>query len=145
MEHYSRVLVQQNKKLCPPSFQSRTWDNRQTLSLLLKGTSRNVFGKKLEHSGAWLLENFKGTLKSVIHIFNTYWTSICPQNCFNSFWHSWTRCWKYSSFCPSWHDSMNQLLQIFQLHIHDPNLLFQHISKVLFWTEIIVVLKKWVW
>ncbi len=35
-------------------------------------------------------------------------------------------------FGPYWHDSITQLLQICQLHIHDANLPFHHIPKVLY-------------
>ncbi len=52
-----------------------------------------------------------------------------------------TRCWKHSSgFCPYWHDNITQLLQICRLHIHDVNLPFHHITKMLYWIEI-----WWLW
>ncbi len=54
-----------------------------------------------------------------------------------------TRCWIHSS--EIWvhidrHDSIMQLLQICRLHIHDANLPFHHIPKVLYWIEI-----WWLW
>ncbi len=60
-------------------------------------------------------------------------------------------------FGPYWHDSITQLLQICRLHIHDANLSFHHIPKVVYWIEIwwlwrpfveselIVMFKKPVW
>lgn len=41
---------------------------------------------------------------------------------------------------PYRHDSITQLLQIYQLHIYDVNLLFQPIPEVLYWIEI-----WWLW
>jgi len=37
---------------------------------------------------------------------------------------------------PYWHDSITQWLQICWLLIHDVNLLFHHIPKLLYWIEI---------
>ncbi len=44
---------------------------------------------------------------------------------------------RFWSIC---HDSITQLLQICRLHIHDENLSFHHIPKVLYWIEI-----WWLW
>ncbi len=41
---------------------------------------------------------------------------------------------------PYWPDSITQLLQICRLHIHDVNLPFHHIPKMLYWIEI-----WWLW
>ncbi len=43
-------------------------------------------------------------------------------------------------FGPYCHDSITQLLQICRLHIHDENLPFHHIPKMLYWIEI-----WWLW
>ncbi len=52
-------------------------------------------------------------------------------------------CWKHKvmetflkDFGPYRHDSIMQLLQICRLHIHDVNLSFHHIPRVLYWFEI---------
>ncbi len=70
------------------------------------------------------------------------WTPFCLQNCLNSSWHRFnkvleTLLW---DFGPYWHDRITQLLQICRLHIHDVNLSFHHIPKVLYWIEI-----WWLW
>ncbi len=51
------------------------------------------------------------------------------------------RCWKVlETFLldsgPYCHDNITQLLQICRLHIHDTNLPFHHIPKVLYWIKI---------
>ncbi len=73
------------------------------------------------------------------------WTAFCLQN-FNSSWHRFTKVLEtfLRDFDPYWHDSITQLLQICRLHIHDANLPFHHIPKVLYWIEI-WWLKKPVW
>lgn len=42
-----------------------------------------------------------------------------------------TRCWKHFILVLYWHDSVMQLLHICWLHVHDANLIFQHILNVL--------------
>ncbi len=71
-----------------------------------------------------------------------YWTPFCLQNCFNSSWHRFNKVLEtfLTDFGPYWHDSITQLLQIYRLHIHDANLPFHHIPKVLCWIEI-----WWLW
>ncbi len=66
------------------------------------------------------------------------WTPFCLQNCLNSSWHGFNKMLEtfLRDFGPYWHDSITQLLQICQLHIHDANLPFNQIPKVLYWTEI---------
>ena len=66
------------------------------------------------------------------------WTPFCLQNCLNSWWQRFNKLLETFlwDFGPYWHDSITQLLQICWQHIHDTNLLLQHISKVLFWMEI---------
>ncbi len=66
------------------------------------------------------------------------WTLFCLQNCFNSSWHRLNKVLEtlLRDFGPYWHDSITQLLQICRLHIHDANLSFHHIPKVLYWIEI---------
>lgn len=39
-------------------------------------------------------------------------------------------------FGPYRHDRITQLLQICQLHVHDENLIFHHIPKLVYWIEI---------
>ncbi len=66
------------------------------------------------------------------------WTSFCLQNCLNSSWLRFNKVLEtfLRDFGPYWHDSITQLLQICRLHIHDVNLPFHHIPKVLYWIEI---------
>ncbi len=66
------------------------------------------------------------------------WTPFCLQNCLNSLWHRFNKVLEtfLRDFGPYWHDSITQLLQICRLHIHDDNLSFHHIPKVLYWIEI---------
>ncbi len=70
------------------------------------------------------------------------WTPLCLQNCLNSSWHRFNKVLEtfFRDFGPYWHDSITQLLQICRLHIHDANLPFHHIPKVLYWIEI-----WWLW
>ncbi len=70
------------------------------------------------------------------------WTPFCLQNCLNSSWHWFNKVLEtfLRDFGPYWHDSITQLLQICRLHIHDENLPFHHIPKVLYWMEI-----WWLW
>ncbi len=70
------------------------------------------------------------------------WTPFCHQNCLNSSWHRFNKVLEtfFRDFGPYWHDSITQLLQICRLHIHDANLPFHHIPKVLYWIEI-----WWLW
>ncbi len=70
------------------------------------------------------------------------WTHFCLQNCLNSLWHRLNKVLEtfLRDFGPYWHDSITQLLQICRLHIHDANLPFHHIPKVLYWIEI-----WWLW
>ncbi len=70
------------------------------------------------------------------------WTPFCLQNCLNYSWHRFNKVLEtfLRDFGPYWHDSIMQLLQICQLHIHDGNLPFHHIPKVLYWIEI-----WWLW
>ncbi len=70
------------------------------------------------------------------------WTPFCLQNCLNSSWHRFNKVLEtfLRGSAPYWHDSITQLLQIRRLHIHDANLPFQHIPKMLYWTEI-----WWLW
>ncbi len=69
------------------------------------------------------------------------WTPFCLQKCLNSLWHRFNKVLEtfLRDFGPYWHDSITQLLQICQLHIH-ANLPFHHIPKVLYWIEI-----WWLW
>ncbi len=76
-------------------------------------------------------------------------TTFCLQNCLNYSWHRFNKVLEtfLRDFCPYWHDSITQLLQICRLHI----------PKMLYWIEIwwlwrpfekselIVMLKKPVW
>ncbi len=66
------------------------------------------------------------------------WTPFCLQNCLNSSWHRFNKVLEtfLRDFGPYCHDSITQLLQICRLHIHDVNLSFHHIPKVLYWIEI---------
>ncbi len=66
------------------------------------------------------------------------WTPFC----LNSLWHRFNKVLEtfLRDFGPYWHDSITQLLQICRLHIHDANLPFHHIPKVLYWIEI-----WWLW
>ncbi len=59
---------------------------------------------------------------------------FCLQNCLNSSWHRFNKVLEtfLRDFGPYWHDSITQLLQICRLHIHDVNLPFHHIPKVLY-------------
>ncbi len=70
------------------------------------------------------------------------WTPFCLQNCLNSLWHRFNKVLEIflRDFVPYWHDSITQLLQFCRLHIHDENLPFHHIPKVLYWIEI-----WWLW
>ncbi len=56
----------------------------------------------------------------------------------NSSWHRFNKVLEtfLRDFGPYWHDSITQLLQICRLVIHDENLSFLHIPKVLYWIEI---------
>ncbi len=69
------------------------------------------------------------------------WTPFCLQNCL-TLWHRINKVLEtyLRYFGPYWHDSITQLLHICPLHIHDANLLFHHITKVLYWIEI-----WWLW
>ncbi len=66
------------------------------------------------------------------------WTPFCIQNCLHSSWHRFNKVLEtfLRDFGPYWHDSITQFLQICQLHIHDANLPFHHIPKMLYWIEI---------
>ncbi len=66
------------------------------------------------------------------------WTPFCLQNCLNSSWHRFNKVLETFlwDLCPYWHNNITQLLQICRLHIHDVNLPFHHILKVLYWIEI---------
>ncbi len=70
------------------------------------------------------------------------WTPFCLQSCLNSSWHRFNKVLKtfLRDWGPYWHDSITQLLQICRLHIHDANLPFLRIQKVLYWIEI-----WWLW
>ncbi len=70
------------------------------------------------------------------------WTHFSLQNCLNSSWHKFNKVLEtfLRDVGPYWHESITQLLQIYQLHIHDVNLPFLHIPKVLYWIEI-----WWLW
>ncbi len=70
------------------------------------------------------------------------WTLFCLQNCLNSSCHWFNKVLEtfLRDFGPYWHDSITQLLQICRLHIHDVNLSFHHIPKMLYWIEI-----WWLW
>ncbi len=70
------------------------------------------------------------------------WTPFCFQNCLSSSWHRFNKVLEtfLRDFGPYWHDSITQLLQICRLHIHDANLPFHYIPKVLYWIEI-----WWLW
>ncbi len=70
------------------------------------------------------------------------WTPFCLQNCLHSSWHRFNKVLEtfLRDFGPYWHNSVMQLLQICRLHIHDANLPFHHIPKVLCWIEI-----WWLW
>ena len=65
-------------------------------------------------------------------------TPFCLQNCINSSWHTFNRVLEtfLRDFSPYWHDCITQLLQIYPLRIHDVNLPFHHIPKMLYWIEI---------
>ncbi len=69
-------------------------------------------------------------------------TPVCLQSCLNSSWHRFNKVLEtfLRDFGPYWHDSITQFLQICRLHIHDVNLPFHHIPKVLYWIEI-----WWLW
>ncbi len=81
-----------------------------------------------------------------VYIYTLYiytgWTLFCLQNCLNSSWHRFNEVLEtfFWDFGPYWHESITQLLQICRLHIHDVNLPFHHIPKVLYWIEI-----WWLW
>ncbi len=98
-------------------------------------------------------------MQDYIHSLATLLGTPCLQNCLNSSWHRFNEVFEtflrdFGSYC---HDSITQLLQICRLHIHDENLSFHHIPKVLYWIEIwwlwrsfeqselIVMFKKPVW
>ncbi len=70
------------------------------------------------------------------------WPPFCLQDCLNSLWHRFNKVLKtfLRDVSPYWPDSITQLLQICRLHIHDVNLPFHHIPKVLYWIEI-----WWLW
>ncbi len=70
------------------------------------------------------------------------WASFCLQNWLNSSWHRFNKVLEtfLRDLAPYCHDSITQLLQICRLHIHDENLPFHHIPKVLYWIEI-----WWMW
>ncbi len=74
------------------------------------------------------------------------WTPFWLQNYLNSSWHRFNKVLEtfLRDFGPYWHDSIKQLLQICRLHIHDANLPFHHIPKVLYWIEIWWLWKPWV-
>ncbi len=63
---------------------------------------------------------------------------FCLQNCLIYSWHRFNKVLQtfLRDFGPYLHDSITQLLQICRLHIHDANLPFHHIPKVLYWIEI---------
>ncbi len=110
----------------------------------------NVILKYAYCMEVWLLYYYKCT--------HTY-THTHTQNYLNSSWHKFNKLQEtfLTDFGPYWLDSITQLLQIHRLHIHDANLPFHHIPKVLYWiktwwlwrpfeyTELIVMFKKPVW
>ncbi len=63
------------------------------------------------------------------------WTPFCLQNCLNSSWHRFNKVLEtfLRDVGAYRHDIITQLLQICRLHIHDVNLPFHHIPKVLYW------------
>jgi len=77
-----------------------------------------------------------------VHLASTGLDPFCLQNSLKSLWHRFNKVLEtfLGDFGPYWHDSITQLLQICRLHIHNVNLPFHHISKVLYWTEI-----WWLW
>ncbi len=77
-----------------------------------------------------------------VHLASTGLDPFCLQNCLNSSWHRFNKVLEtlLRDFGPYWHDSITQLLQICRLHIHDENLSFHHIPKMLYWIEI-----WWLW
>lgn len=46
----------------------------------------------------------------------------------------------HCGFGPYWHDGITELLQIFQLHMHDMNLSSHHIPMVIYW-----IMPWWLW
>jgi len=63
------------------------------------------------------------------------WTPFCLQNCFNSLWHRFNKLLEtflMGDFGPWLLDIITQFLQICRLQIHDVNLSFQQIPKVLY-------------
>ncbi len=77
-----------------------------------------------------------------IYIYIYIWTPFCLQNCLNSSWHRFNKVLEtfIRDFGPYWHDIITLFLKICRLHIHDENLPFHHITKVLYWIEI-----WWLW
>ncbi len=65
------------------------------------------------------------------------WTPFYLHKCLNSWWYRFNKVLEtfLRDFGPYWHDSITQLLQIY-----DVNLPFHHIPKVLYWIEI-----WWLW
>ncbi len=82
------------------------------------------------------LDTLLGTLAS------TGLDPFCLQNCLNSSWHRFNKVLEtfLRDFGLYWYDNITQLLQICHLLIHDVNLSFHHIPKVLYWIEI-----WWLW
>ncbi len=70
------------------------------------------------------------------------WTHFSFSDWLNSSWHRFNKVLEtfLRDFSPYWHDSITQLLQICRLHIHDVNLPFHQIPKVLYWIKI-----WWLW
>ncbi len=63
------------------------------------------------------------------------WTLFCLQNCLNYSWHRFNKVLEtfLRDFGPYWHDSITQLLQICQLHIHDANLSCSRNQSEMIW------------
>ncbi len=92
----------------------------------------NIIKNKCINVNVHSLATLLGTLAS------TGLDPFCLQNCINSSWHRFNEVLEtlLRDFGPYWHDSITQLLQICRLHIHDENLSFLHIPKLLYWIEI---------
>ncbi len=82
-----------------------------------------------------------------LHHASTGLDPFCLQNCLNSSWHRFNKVLEtfLRDFCPYWHDSIMQFLQICRLHIHEANLPFPpHPKGALLDWDLVTVEAIWV-
>lgn len=96
-----------------------------------------VYHNEVKHLYNWLYISLSGhfTRNTAVELGKT---PICLQRSLNSLRHRFSKVLEtfLRDFGPCWLNSIMQLLQIFQPHIHAVNLSFHLILKVFYWIEI---------